>query len=68
MNEDLLFNEANQDVQLCTSVTTLGDSIVEAPTSFSLQLVLGIENGQVNIDPSSLNVTVEDNDSMCIII
>ena len=66
-NGDLLFSEANQDVQLCTFVTTLGDSIVEAATSFSLQLVLGIENERVKIEPLSLNVTVEDNDSMCLL-
>jgi hypothetical protein len=64
VNQDLVFNIANQNAQLCSVIVAMDDEIVEALTSFSLQLMLGIDNDRISIEPSTLNVAVEDDDSM----
>lgn len=58
-----MFSAVNQNEELCSSVVTMDDTVVEALTSFSLELVSGVQNGRINIEPSGIDVTVEDNDS-----
>lgn len=60
---DVIFDSSNQDTQQCVFVDIADDSIVEASTSFSLQLVPGIQNERIIIQPQVTSVTVEDDDS-----
>ena len=48
--------------QLCASVMTVEDEIVEDPASFSLMLEPSMANGRLNIEPPA-TVTVMDDDS-----
>ena len=59
---DLEFNSTNQNNQLCRTIRTRDDEIVENSAFFSLQLVLRTENERVSVQPSSLNITIVDDD------
>ena len=63
VNSNLTFSMANQDAELCASVETSDDSIMEALSSFTLQLGAGLQDGRVRVQPDVMIVTVEDNDS-----
>ena len=63
-----MFNSFNQENTLCSFVHVRDDDIVEADSSFIMQLVLDstLQNDRrVIILPSEAVVIVEDNDSMC---
>ena len=62
-NSNLTFSTANQNAELCAAVETSDDGVVEAPSSFSLQLGAGLQDGRVRVQPDVMIVTVEDNDS-----
>lgn len=48
-------------MQLCASVVSLDDEVVEGNTSFSLMLEPVVPNERLNIQPP-VTVTIEDND------
>jgi hypothetical protein len=62
-NEVLVFNNTNQAGQLCSSVMTVDDSVVELSGLFTVQLTPDEENARIIIQPAELAVTVEDDDS-----
>ncbi len=59
-----MFSTANQETQLCSSIVTADDNIVEDTASFSLQLAPVSQNERIIIEPSVADITVDDNDSM----
>ena len=60
---ELVFNSTNYFIPQCVNVGTFDDEIVEGSDFFTLQLTLGLQNERIFIQPSTSNVSVEDNDS-----
>ena len=50
--------------ELCTSVQSLEDSIVEDPMPTTLQLEIGVVNDRISVDPSNMLIAIQDDDSM----
>ena len=62
VENELVFSSSNQEDQLCSFVTTFEDDVVKVPFSITLQLQ-GVAD-RVLIQPSTANITIEDDDSM----
>ena len=60
----MTFDSTNQLSEQCVMVMTSDDQVLEDSTSFSLQLMAGVQNDRITIQPQVITVTVEDNDGV----
>lgn len=64
---ELLFSSSNANSELCSSVQSLEDNVVETSSTVSLQIEIGIRNNRISVLPSNVTLNVLDNDSMYVI-
>ena len=60
----MTFDSTNQLREQCVMVMTSDDQVLEDSASFSLQLMAGVQNDRITIQPQVTTVTVEDNDGV----
>ena len=60
----MTFDSTNQLSVQCVMVMTSDDQVLEDSASFSLQLMAGVQNDRITIQPQVITVTVEDNDGV----